>query len=400
MAIATTTLVAGAIVVGASAAAANSAKKGAEGAAAAQRRAIEEAQGQLAESNVEAAGLIAAGQHAAAGAILQAGEAAAAATLEAAALARHQIERFFKIAKDDIDEKLAMSRADIESGRVQGRTDINAGADAALRILDPLAEQGLITGRELASMIGIADDTGTKTPFDSKKLEETPQFQFQYSQGLKAIDRGTRSKLSGGQKKELQAFGNGLASNTFNDRISQLLNLYQTGAAARSQQASTEVGRGQALAQVEGNAAGLLSAANQNASGNLASAASGAGQQQAQVALSTGNALSNIALSQGGALAQNATQSANALAANQQAFGQNSANLSLGLGTVNANEIAARSNANAGFFNTIGSLAGFGVGGGFGSLYSASQQNNNINSTSGGSGVNLNGSYPNNRLVL
>ena len=319
-----------------------SAKRGrdqAKNAAGEQAAAVGVAQEQLQTSSLEAAQLIAEGQRAAAEAVIQAGERAAQATLEAAALAREQIERFFQIAKTDIAEKLELSRG-----------DINTNVDSAIGILEPFKQQGLVAGRELASMLGIANDRGKTVAFDSADLEATPQFQFQFSQGIKAIDRGSRKKLSGGQQKDLQTFGNGLASNVFNERISQLLGINSTGAQAAGGQASAELSR-----------ASLLSGANQSASHALATAAGGAGSQNAQISTNAGNSLASIAQNTGAGLANNATAGANALAGNVLQSGQDQANLSLGLGTIGANQGASNTNSLNSSLNSLALLSGSGA---------------------------------------
>lgn len=313
---------------------------GASKAASAQSTAINNSQQILAESNVEAARLVAAGQHEAAAAILAAGEKAAAATLEAARLGREQIERFFQIAKADIAEKLEMSR-----------DDIAAGVTSAKEVLSPYNKQGLIAGRELASMLGIADDQGQTRAFNAQDLEATPQYQFQFDQGMKAIDRGSRSKLSGGQLKDLQAYGNGLASNVYNERIQQLLGLNSMGLQAASGMASADIA-----------GAGMLSSVNTSASGQLAQSAGGAGSQNAQIAQNTGNSLSNIALSTGNSLANNATAGANALAGLQQQYGSDMSSLALGRGAAQANKYTGQANA---WSNALGmGMMGYGMFGG------------------------------------
>lgn len=287
---------------------------GAKDARNAQSAAIAQAQSQLAESNIRAAELIAGGQHEAAAAIVAAGEKAAHATLKAARLAREQIQKFFEIAQADIAEKLTMSRNDIIAGRTTAR-----------EVLNPYNRAGLNSFRKMTSMLGVADDTGRVTPYDWSELEQSPQYQFNLAQGLKAIDRGTRNKLSGGQYKALQEYGSGLASNEFDKRITQLLNASNIGVRAAG-----------GIADADMRAAGMLSSANMGAAGALATTAGNAGNQNAQIAMDTGRNLGNIALGTGNALAQNATSTANALAGLESKYGADTANLLLGQGAVDA----------------------------------------------------------------
>ncbi len=282
--------------------------RSAKKAASAQSSAIANSQQILADSNIKAAELVAAGQHAAAAAIQAAGERAAQATLEAAELGRAQIQKFFEIAQADIQAKW-----EIADGK-----------------LEPFRQQGLMASRELASMMGIEDDTGQTHDFDNSDLEALPQFQFQMEQGTKALDRGSRSKLSGGQYKALTEYGQGLASNVFNDRINQLMGLDQIGV----------------------QAGGQLANAAMTAAGQLSSAAINAGGQMGSNYSNQGNTLGNIYSSQGNALASNATAGANALAGLQSQYGSDMANLALGQGSVNANRYTNQSNAWANALNT------------------------------------------------
>ena len=307
-----------ATVVGVGSAASGAiASRGARKAAAAQQEAIATAQGQLAESNIRAAELIAGGQHEAAAAIMAAGEKAAAATLSAAKLAREQIQKFFEIAQADISEKLAMSRDDIQKGLVNARD-----------VLNPYNESGIKSFQKMTQMLGV------EGAYDYSELENSPQYQFAYDQNMKAIDRGSRMKLTGGQLKALQERGNALASTEFDNRVKQLLAASQIGLQAAG-----------GLSDAELRAAGMKSSANMGAAGALATTAGNAGNQNAQIAQTTGSNLANIALGTGNALANNATSTANALAQLESMFGQNTANLTMGAGAAEANGLANSANA-------------------------------------------------------
>lgn len=180
----------------------------------AQMSAIDQADAKLAQAQVEAAKLIADGQHAAAQATIEAAKISAKAILDSTQLSVDAQERFFAIA----DEKL-----------------------------EPFRAQGLISGNELASMLGIPNADGQLVPYDLAKLEATPGYTFMAEQGARMLDRqAVGSKLSGRQAMAAQDYGQGLASTYFQTRVNDLKDMWGTGANAAGSlaQAATSAGKG------------------------------------------------------------------------------------------------------------------------------------------------------------
>ncbi len=94
------------------------------------------------------------------------------------------------------------------------------------------------------------------------KLEATPGYQFRMNQGMQALERTAAAKgnlLSGNTLAAAQEFGQGLASQEYNNRINQLQQTVATQAPGINQQAGLLQGAGQYLSQAgqqQGAAAG------------------------------------------------------------------------------------------------------------------------------------------------
>lgn len=138
------------------------------------------------------------------------------------------------------------------------------------------------------------------------KLEATPGYQFRFNQGMKAIDRSAAAKgnlLSGNTLAAAQEFGQGLASQEYNNRINQLQQTVATQAPSINQQSGLLQGAGQYLSQTGqqmGAAAGDTGKAIANA-GQQAGNLSGQGLLQSsalQSQIAQQGALTNAQLEQ------------------------------------------------------------------------------------------------------
>lgn len=161
-----------------------------------------------------------------------------------------------------------------------------ASADAQLRMfnqtradLGPQRQVGETALYSLADMLGIPRPSpdGGLTPAGG--FTATPGYQFRRDEGIKALDRSAAARgtlRSGGQMKAVQRFGDGLASDEWNNYRAGVGQLAGFGGAATGQQTSAN----QALAAGLSNSAiaggqarisGYTNMANQigNAAGQL-----------------------------------------------------------------------------------------------------------------------------------
>jgi len=117
------------------------------------------------------------------------------------------------------------------------------------------------------------------------QASQTPGYQFAFNQGLQALDRGAAARgnlLTGGTMQAEQQYGQGLASQTYQQTFNNALTQYQ--------QAYNQFQQGQAntynrLAGLSGTgqvSANQLGATGQNAAGNVANINLNSGQEQAQ----------------------------------------------------------------------------------------------------------------------
>ena len=177
--------------------------------------------------------------------------------------------------------------------------------------LAPFVRQGLVAQDEMASMLGIPNSNGELVPYDLNDLRETPGYQFQFEEGVRAVDasgaaRGTQ--LSGRQMKELTTYGDKLAQLYFGTRLNQLGALFEGGLNAATNQAelayrtgqgigSTYEGMGSNLADIEmGKAEGMANLALGRGEA-LSGLTTGRAQDQTTIALGRANAATSRAQS-------------------------------------------------------------------------------------------------------
>ncbi|MCW5141058.1 hypothetical protein [Burkholderia cenocepacia] len=152
---------------------------------------------------------------------------------------------------------------------------------------------GKITG------MGVNPNNPLQQPFkfDASDLENTPGYQFNLKQGMKAVDNSNAARglgLSGAQLKGISDYTTGLAQNTYQQQFGNALTGYQTN----YNSAANNVNRLLGLMQTGQNSAAQVGSMGANAAagaGNLltqAGNATAAGQMGS--ANAWGNALSNV----------------------------------------------------------------------------------------------------------
>jgi hypothetical protein len=102
-------------------------------------------------------------------------------------------------------------------------------------------------------------------------FQKSPGYDFQFKEGLRAIDAGKASEgilRSGATEKAEQAFGTGLADKDFGDYITRLNALSSTGANAATGQASVATGAAGAQSNIAGSEFNQVSNALTGLAGN------------------------------------------------------------------------------------------------------------------------------------
>lgn len=133
---------------------------------------------------------------------------------------------------------------------------IGAGQAQADQDLAPFADTGVLANTQQANLLGL---NGQPLADQAMSLfEKSPGYQFQFDQGLRAIDAGAASTgilRSGATIKAEQAFGTGLADKDFGDYVSRLNALSTTGANAATGQAGVATGAAGARSNIAGSEA-------------------------------------------------------------------------------------------------------------------------------------------------
>lgn len=116
--------------------------------------------------------------------------------------------------------------------------------------------QGAIT--TLGQLFGIGPQ-GQQTNPDFSRFFQSPDYQFAFNEGRKAIDFGNAARgqlLSGNNLRDLTEFGQGLATQNFGNYVNRLMGLSQLGQASAAQSAAQLGNIGQA------QASGIVGGAN------------------------------------------------------------------------------------------------------------------------------------------
>jgi hypothetical protein len=133
--------------------------------------------------------------------------------------------------------------------------------EATLRAdLAPYSGQG-------QAALGVVGDLSGANGVDAAKVAQgnfvqSPGYQFQFDQGLRAVDAGAAAKgltRSGATIKGEESFGQGLASQDFNTYYNNLFNLANMGESAAAKTGAGAITTGQGIAQTD-TSAGLAQA--------------------------------------------------------------------------------------------------------------------------------------------
>ena len=225
----------------------------------------------------------------------------------------------FGQARQDITQGTAQGLEALGAGFGQARTDITDSFGRAEGMFDPYRQAGTTALQQQMALSGALGQDAFNQAY-----QESPQMAFLREQGMRANLSGAAATggLGGGNiQKELQRFGQGLASQGLQQQIANLGALSGQGLAATGSTANIVTGAGSNLANLasgEGQArlgaltnqganlgnlattegsARLQTATNQGA--NLANIATGLGSQQLQTQTNLGNQLSGYGLSTG-----------------------------------------------------------------------------------------------------
>ncbi len=118
----------------------------------------------------------------------------------------------------------------------------------------------------------------------AEQAAQTPGYQFTFNQGLQALDRGAAARgnlLTGGMMQREQQYGQGLASQTYQQTFNNALTQYQQAYNQFQQGQANQYNRLAGLSGTGQVSAGQLGAEGQSAAGNVSNIYQNLGNSQA-----------------------------------------------------------------------------------------------------------------------
>jgi hypothetical protein len=208
-----------------------------------------------------------------------------------------QAEAAANQARGDITAGTTQGLEALGAGFGQARTDITDSFGRAEGMFDPYRQAGTTALQQQMALSGALGQDAFNQAY-----QESPQMAFLREQGMRANLAGASATggLGGGNvQKELQRFGQGLASQGLQQQISNLGALSGQGLAATGSTANIATGAGSNLANLASGEGQARLGALTNQGANLANIATGLGSQQLQTQTNLGNQLSGYGLSTG-----------------------------------------------------------------------------------------------------
>lgn len=185
--------------------------------------------------------------------------------------------------KQEAQNSLDFQKQVFNTGQANEQPFLQAGQGAVTRLSDLLSPGGALT----------QNWTGNFTAPTAEQAQQTPGYQFTQGQGIQAIDRGAASRgslLTGGTGEAEQQYGQGLASQTYQQTFNNALTQYQQAYNQFQQNQTNLYNRNAGLAGTGQVAAQTLGSEGQGAAGNVANINNASGQTQANLLQNLGSA--------------------------------------------------------------------------------------------------------------
>jgi hypothetical protein len=137
-------------------------------------------------------------------------------------------------------------------GQDQAQAALQQGRDIATNQLSPWATTGQPANQQQSDLLGLNGQPAADAAM--AKFQQSPGYQWQLGQGLRAVDAGAASQgilRSGATIKGEETFGQGLANQDFGNYWNRLQQLSSGGLSV----ASTDTGAANAQSSIYGNTA-------------------------------------------------------------------------------------------------------------------------------------------------
>lgn len=131
---------------------------------------------------------------------------------------------------------------------------ISSGQQQANTVLQPYVDTGTTANKTYADLLGLNGSGAASTAMSG--FQASPGYQYQVTQGLRAVDAGAAAAgmtRSGATLKAEQTLGNNLANQDFGNYMSRLSTLAGQGLNGAGLQASTDTSAAGQQASIYGN---------------------------------------------------------------------------------------------------------------------------------------------------
>ena len=167
-----------------------------------------------------------------------------------------------------------LQKSAIASGQSQANSALQQGIQTATNQLSPWATTGVTANTQEGGLLGLNGQPATDAAVSA--FQNTPGYNFDFQQGLRATDAGAAAlgdARSGAALKAEQTFGAGLADNTFNNYWNHLQQLSSNGLTAAGGIANAATGGATNIAKVDTSAAAADASIYGNTTKDLTSSA-------------------------------------------------------------------------------------------------------------------------------
>ena len=150
-----------------------------------------------------------------------------------------------------------MQKNAIDKGASQARDALNQGLGTATNQLSPWTTTGVPANQDQADLLGLNGQDAANAAM--AKFQQSPGYQWQLGQGLRAVDAGAAANgllRSGATLKAEQTFGAGLADSDFGNYWNRLQQLSGAGLTAAGGIANAATGGAANIANVDIGQAG------------------------------------------------------------------------------------------------------------------------------------------------
>jgi hypothetical protein len=162
----------------------------------------------------------------------------------------------------------------IKSGQSAANQAVQQGVQTATNQLSPWTTAGQPALTDQSDLLGLNGQDAANAAM--AKFQSSPGYQFQLSQGERAVDAGAAAKgfaRSGAAMQAEQEFGSGLAASDFGNYWNRLQQLSGSGLTAAGGIAGAATGGASNIAQTDASAANATSGIYGNVAGSLSGTA-------------------------------------------------------------------------------------------------------------------------------